>query len=81
MSLTTSKIYKKNGGTNMTDVTIYCKRCKKSLRIKYNITGDKNAMVLSNIQIACHCCKRVMSPKNYTEKLLVENSVGGKFYM
>ena len=33
----------------MSDVTMYCKRCKKSLRIKYKITGDENALVLPNI--------------------------------
>lgn len=65
----------------MQDVTFYCKRCKKSLRMKYKPTGNDEAPVLINIEIACHHCKRVLHLKKYTEKMLIENSVGGKFYM
>lgn len=41
------------------------------------------APVLVNIDIKCHQnhCKRVMYLKKYTEKLLVENSVGGRTYI
>ena len=65
----------------MQEITCFCKRCKKSLRIGYLVSGNDDTPVLANIQIACHHCKRVMYLKKYTEKLLRENSVGGKFYM
>lgn len=65
----------------MQEITCFCKRCKKSLRIGYLVSGNDDTPVLANIQIACHHCKRVMYLKKYTEKLLKENSVDGKFYL
>lgn len=65
----------------MSDVTMYCRRCKKSLRIKYKVTGNDNVPVLPNIEIACRYCTRVLYFKKYTEKQLIENSVGGKMYI
>lgn len=65
----------------MQEITFFCKRCKKSLRIKYKVSGDDFAPVLPNVEVACRHCTRVMYLKKYTEAKLVENSVGGKFYM
>ena len=65
----------------MQEVLLFCRRCKKSTRVSYVITGDDFAPVLPNIQVACRHCTRVMYLKKYTEKMLVENSVSGKFYM
>lgn len=65
----------------MQEITFYCKKCRKSLRITYRLTGNGDAPVLPNVDIACHHCKRVMYLKKYTEKQLVENSVGGRFYI
>lgn len=65
----------------MEEITCFCKKCRKSLRIDYMISGKDEMPVLINIQIACHHCKRKMYLKNYTEKMLVEHSAGGKFYM
>lgn len=65
----------------MQEITFYCKRCKKSTGITYRITGNDTAPVLANIDIKCFHCKRVMYLKKYTEKMLVENSVGGRFYI
>jgi hypothetical protein len=67
----------------MQEIQFYCRRCKKSLRISYFLTGDDNAPVLPSVQIICNqkTCRRVMYLKNYTEKMLVENSVDGKFYI
>ena len=44
----------------MQEITCFCKRCKKSLRIGYIVSGNDDTPVLANIQIACHHCKRVM---------------------
>jgi len=65
----------------MQEITFYCKKCRKSLRIYYRLTGDMSAPVLPNIDIKCHCCIRVMFLKKYTEGKLVENSVGGRMYI
>lgn len=65
----------------MQEITFYCKKCKKSLKITYRLTGNDDAPVLPNINIVCHHCKRVMYLKKYTEKMLVENSVGGRIYI
>lgn len=65
----------------MQEVLLCCRRCKKGTRVSYIITGDDFSPVLPNIQVACRYCNRVMYLKKYTEKMLVENSVGGKFYM
>ena len=65
----------------MREITCFCKKCKKSLRINYVVSGNDNMPVLINVRIACRHCKRQMYLINYTEKLLVENSIGDKFYM
>ena len=65
----------------MQEITFFCTRCKTSLTIKYKVTGNDNAPVLPNIEIACRHCTRVLYLKKYTEKQLIENSVGGKFYI
>jgi hypothetical protein len=65
----------------MQEITCFCRRCKKSLRIKYKTTGDDFAPVLPNVEIACRHCTRVMYLKKCTEKKLVESSVDGKFYI
>ena len=65
----------------MQEITFFCRRCKKSLRIRYKISGENLAPVLPNVEVACRHCTRVMYLKKYTESKLVENSVDGKFYM
>lgn len=65
----------------MQEITFYCKRCNKSMKITYRLTGNDDAPVLPNINISCHHCKRVIYLKKYTEKMLVENSVGGRIYI
>ena len=71
------------GGAKMQEIQFYCRRCKKSLRISYILTGDDNAPILPNVQIICNqkTCRRVMYLKNYTEKQLIENSVDGRYYI
>ena len=65
----------------MSQIIFFCKRCSKSMKVRYNVSGDDNAPVLPNVELVCHHCKRIMYFRNYTEGKLVENSVGGKYYM
>lgn len=51
----------------MQEIVFYCKRCKKSLHISYQITGVDNALILPNVIIKCTHCKRVLFLKKYTE--------------
>lgn len=65
----------------MQEIQFYCRICKKSLRTSYTVSGDDNVFILENITIKCSCCKRVMRLRKYTEKMLMEHSVDGKFYI
>ena len=65
------------------EIYFFCKKYRKSLGVTYKIIGNDDTLVLPNVVIKCshNHCKRAMFLKNYTEKRLTENSVGGKFYM
>jgi len=62
-------------------ITFYCKRDRKSMRVSYRLTGEANAPVLPNVDIACPYCTRVMFLKKFTEKKLCEGAIGDRFYM
>lgn len=65
----------------MQEITFYCKNCKKSLHMAYQLTGNDDALVLPNIIIKCTHCKRALCLKKYTEKQLLEHAVGDRFYI
>lgn len=65
----------------MQEIVFFCKRCKKSLHISYQITGDDDALVLPNVVIKCTHCKRVLFLTKYTEKKLLEGAVDDRFYI
>lgn len=65
----------------MQEIQFYCRKCKKSLRISYIVTGNDDEPVLPSIVIKCSHCKRAMFLKKYTEDMLINNSVDGKFYI
>lgn len=65
----------------MHQIDLYCRKCKKSLRMSYIITGNEDAYVLENIVVKCHRCKRALVLKKYTEAMLIKNSVDGKVYL
>ena len=52
----------------MQQVDLYCKKCKKSMKMSYMVSGDKDAPVLTGITIRCHTnkCIRVVMLKNFT---------------
>ena len=68
----------------MQQIDFYCKKCKKSMKMSYMVSGDKDAPVLRGMIIRCHTnkCTRVLMLKNFTEGRLIENAdANGKFYL
>ena len=53
----------------MQAIDFYCKKCRKSMRISYALTGDRTAPAMNGIMIKCHThkCTRVVTLKNFTE--------------
>lgn len=68
----------------MQQIDFYCKKCKKSMKTSYMVSGDKDALVLRGMTIRCHTnkCTRVLMLKNFTEGRLIENAdANGKCYL
>ena len=68
----------------MQEITFYCKQCKKSMRISYNLSGDDETPVMNGLMLKCHThkCTRVVIPKNYTEGQLRKGAdASGKYYL
>ena len=57
-------------------IDFYCKKCRKSKRIPYALTGDRMAPAMNGIMIKCHTHKftRVVTIKNFTEGQIVERT-------
>lgn len=47
--------------------------------MNYYVTGKDVELNLGGFELKCEKCKRVLRLKNYTEKLLIEQSVKGIF--
>ena len=62
-------------------IDLYCKRCRKSLHVAYELTGDMESPVLLNITMKCTCCTRVVTFKNYKERQIVERMKNDKYYI
>lgn len=65
-------------------IDFYCKNCKKSMKMSYEITGNPNKLVMSGVIIRCHThkCIKVVTLKKYTEGQLVEHMTNdGKIYI
>lgn len=65
-------------------IDFYCKKCKKSMRISYALTGGKEAPAMNGIMIKCHThkCTRVVTLKNFTEGQILERTDAlGKCYL
>ena len=68
----------------MQQIDFYCKKCKKSMKMSYMVSGDKDALVLRGMTIRGHTnkCTRVLMLKNFTEGRLIENAdANGKCYL
>lgn len=57
----------------MKQIDFYCKKCGKSMKMAYSISGDNEAPVLPGMIIRCHTnkCTRVMILKKYTEGMVI----------
>lgn len=55
-------------------IVFHCKKCKKSMRMSYMVSGNPDTIVMSGIMMKCntHKCVRVMTCKKYTEGQLVD---------
>ncbi len=62
-------------------IDLYCRRCRRSLHVSYDVTGDPDAPVLPNVVIKCIRCTRVMNVKNYTEHQILEHTKNNKYYI
>ncbi len=65
-------------------IDFYCKKCRKSMRISYALTGDDNAPAMNGIMIKCHThkCTRVVTLKNFTEGQIKSRAdAQGKCYL
>ena len=68
----------------MQAIDFYCKKCRKSMRIAYALTGDRTAPAMNGIMIKCHThkCTRVVTLKNFTEGQIKERTDAlGKCYL
>lgn len=68
----------------MDKIYFYCKKCKKSLRISYDVCGMNNALAMNGIMIKCNTnkCARVVTLKNFTEEQIITRADSyGKFYL
>ena len=68
----------------MQQVDLYCKKCKKSMKMSYMVSGEKDAPVLTGITIRCHTnkCTRVVMLKNFTEgRLIAQADTKGRCYL
>ena len=53
--------------SRMQAIDFYCKKCRKSMRISYALTGDRTAPAMNGIMIKCHThkCTRVVTPQEF----------------
>ena len=65
-------------------IEFYCKKCRKSMKMSYTLTGDKDAPAMNGISIRCHIhkCTRVLTLKNFTEgKIMQRAEASGRCYL
>ncbi|HHX57681.1 MAG TPA: hypothetical protein GX710_06655 [Clostridiales bacterium] len=68
----------------MKKIDFYCKKCKKTLKVSYELTGNDDSPVMPNIVMSCHThkCVRVMTFKNFTEGMIVAGAnKEGKYFV
>ena len=62
-------------------IDFYCKKCKKSIKNSYMVTGNRNYPVLPRVMMKCHHCGRVMTLKNFKEGELLDKVEQDKYYI
>lgn len=51
------------------------------MKISYLTVGDDAVLVLENVQIKCHHCKRTLIFKKYTERMLKDREENDRVYI
>lgn len=77
-------IWKEGTGTSMQEIEFYCRKCRKTMKMSYALTGDKTTPVLAGITIRCHTnkCTRVVMLKKYTEgQIIAQADAQGRCYL
>ena len=65
-------------------IDLYCKNCKKSMKMTYELTGDDHVPVMNGMTIRCHThkCIRVVALKNFTEgQMRSRADAQGRYYL
>ncbi|SCW50834.1 hypothetical protein SAMN02910400_01054 [Lachnospiraceae bacterium C10] len=62
-------------------ISFHCKKCRKGLRTEYETCGCPDDIVLKGITMRCKTCTRVITPKNYTERHIVDGAKDGKYFI
>ena len=54
-------------------IEFYCKKCRKSMKMAYLLTGNDDEPVLTGMIIRCHTnsCSRVLVQKKYSVGMLI----------
>lgn len=77
-------IWKEGTGTSMQEIEFYCRKCRKTMKMSYALTGDKTTPVLTGMTIRCHTnkCTRVVMLKKYTEgQIIAQADAQGRCYL
>ena len=69
-------IYESEVKACMQEINFFCRKCRKTLKMKYRLCGDDKAQVMSGIMIGCHTrkCIRVVTLNNFTEGQIKERT-------
>ena len=53
----------------MQEINFYCKKCKKTMKMAYMLSGDDRAPAMTGMIIRCHTnkCTRTVTMKKFTE--------------
>ncbi|MBP3195800.1 MAG: hypothetical protein J6N21_02190 [Butyrivibrio sp.] len=62
-------------------VDLYCKCCRKSLHMAYELTGHPDSPLLPSIIMKCPCCTKVVTFKKYIERNITEGMKNNRYYL
>ena len=68
----------------MQEIEFYCKKCRKSMKMAYTLSGDDSTPAMTGMIIRCHTnkCTRVAILKKYTEGMVRAHAdAQGKCYI
>lgn len=68
----------------MQAIEFYCRKCRKTMKMAYTLTGEEESPVMTGMMIRCqtHKCTRVVALKRFTEgQLKTMCCAPGKCYL